>query len=168
MKKIKVKVIGASGYGGIGITERLINHPYVESITLVDLENVGKPISEIYPHLMGFCDIVIISPDDPAAQDPADVVFFATPDGVGMRQAVAELAKGAKVIDYSGDFRFNSAEDYAEYSRRIGKDGVHASPDLLPDTVYGVPELHRNELKNKRYTGIEFGDLQKKQSGEQK
>ena len=45
---------------------------------------------------------------------------MATPDGVGMKLAPAELDKGAKVIDYSGDFRFNSVADYAEYARRIG------------------------------------------------
>ena len=52
------------------------------------------------------------------------MVFFSTPDGVGMVQAPAELAKGARVIDYSGDFRFNNVEDYAEYARRIGIDSV--------------------------------------------
>ena len=62
-----------------------------------------------------------------AAQEPADVVFFSTPDGVGMVQARAELEKGAKVIDYSGDFRFASVEDYAEYARRIGKDVVDST-----------------------------------------
>jgi len=150
MKKIKAKVIGASGYGGVGITELLIHHPFAELTTLVDLENVGKPISEIYPHLMGFCDKIIVSPDDPAALAPADVVFFSTPDGVGMKGARTELERGSKVIDYSGDFRFNSAVDYAEYARRIGRDTNHASPDLLVESVYGVPELHRKDINTSR------------------
>lgn len=147
---IKVKVIGASGYGGIGIIELLLNHPEVELKTLVALESVGQPISTLYPHLAGFCDMEVLAPDDPAALEPTDVVFLSTPDGVGMRNARAELDKGAKVIDYSGDFRFNTAEEYAEYARRIGRDPVHADPELLPLSVYGASELHRSELNTSR------------------
>ncbi len=143
---IKAKVIGASGYGGVGIVELLLQHPEVSLETLVALESVGRPLSELYPHLSGFCDMIVRAPDDPAAQAPADVVFLATPDGVGMAAAGDELRKGARVVDYSGDFRFNSVEDYAEYARRIGRPTTHAAPELLPETVYGVPELHRREI----------------------
>ena len=143
---IKVKVVGASGYGGIGIIELLLKHPEAKLTSLVAMESVGMPISQIWPHLMGFCDMEVTSPDDPRAQEPADVVFMATPDRVGMNNAAAELAKGAKIIDYSGDFRFNTAEDYAEYATRIGKDPIHAAPDLLPLSVYGAPELHRADI----------------------
>lgn len=140
---IKVKVVGCGGYGGVGIVELLLRHPQAEIQTLVAATETGMPMSDLYPHLKGFCDLPIYTPDDPAAQEPADVVFFSTPDGVGMVQAPAELAKGARVIDYSGDFRFNSADDYAEYARRIGRDPVHKAPELLPQTVYGLPELNR-------------------------
>ncbi len=147
---ITAKVIGASGYGGVGIVELLLQHPEVSLETLVALESVGRPLSELYPHLGGFCDLAVLAPDDPAANSPADVVFLATPDGVGMAAAGDELRKGAKVIDYSGDFRFNSVEDYAEYARRIGRPTVHGAPELLPETVYGVPELHRREITPER------------------
>jgi N-acetyl-gamma-glutamyl-phosphate reductase len=60
-----------------------------------------------------------------------------------MVHAAAELAKGARVIDYSGDFRFNNTADYADYATRIGLDPVHKAPDLLPQTVYGLPEINR-------------------------
>lgn len=147
---IKVKVIGASGYGGIGIIELLLRHPEAKIQTLVALESVGQPISELYPHLAGFCDMTVLSPDSPEALAPADVVFMSTPDGVGMKAARAELDKGAKVIDYSGDFRFNSPEEYAEYARRIGKNPIHADPELLPLSVYGAPELHRADINASR------------------
>ncbi|MBN2301325.1 MAG: N-acetyl-gamma-glutamyl-phosphate reductase [Lentisphaerae bacterium] len=146
---IRAKVIGAGGYGGIGISELLHGHPDAEIAALIDVEDTGKPISKLYPHLTGFVDIPIVAPTDSAALESADVVFMATPDGVGMKLASAELAKGAKVIDYSGDFRFNSVESYAEYARRIGRNTVHTSPDLLPNAVYGLPELHRNEITKK-------------------
>ena len=94
-------------------------------------------MSDLYPHLKGFCDLRIWGPEDEAAKEPADVVFFATPDGVGQRGAGRELAAGAKVVDYSGDFRFNDAATYAEYARRIGKDPVHKAPELLPRRCTG-------------------------------
>jgi len=140
---IKVKVVGCGGYGGVGIVELLLRHPETEIQTLVAATETGMPISDLYPHLKGFCDLKIHKPDEPEAQVPADVVFFSTPDGVGMVQAPAELEKGARVIDYSGDFRFNTPGEYAEYAKRIGRDPVHQAPELLPQTVYGLPELNR-------------------------
>ena len=140
---INVKIIGCGGYGGLGLVELLLRHPEAKIQTLVAATETGMPMSDLYPHLKGFCDLPILPPDAPEAQQPADVVFFSTPDGVGQRGAAAELAKGAKVIDFSGDFRFNSADTYAEYARRIGKDPVHKAPELLAETVYGLPELNR-------------------------
>jgi len=143
---IRAKIIGAGGYGGVGITEFLLGHPEVELACLVAKTETGMLMSELYPHLKGYCDLPILPPDDPSAAGPFDVVFFSTPDGVAMRDARAELEKGAKVIDYSGDFRFQTPEQFAEYARRLGKDPEHKSPDLLSQSVYGLPELHRADL----------------------
>jgi len=147
---IKAKVVGAGGYGGVGITELLLSHKGAKIACLVDVTDVGTPISALYPHLRGFCDMPIIDASDARAMEPVDVVFMATPDGVGMKLAPDVLAGGAKVIDYSGDFRFNSSESYAEYARRIGREPKHLSPSLLPEAVYGLPELHRNDINEKR------------------
>jgi N-acetyl-gamma-glutamyl-phosphate reductase len=143
---IKAKVVGAGGYGGVGIVELLLDHPEAKISALVDIENPGVAISDLYPHLRGFCDTRILDPSDSVAQQKADVVFMATPDKVGMKLAPAEIAKGAKVVDYSGDFRFGTAAAYADYATRIGKSTDHASPELLKSAVYGIPELHRREV----------------------
>jgi N-acetyl-gamma-glutamyl-phosphate reductase len=95
----------------------------------------------------------ILDPEDPRCPKDADVVFFATPDGVGQREARAWLERGAKVVDYSGDFRFNDPETYRGYAARIGKPGEHASPDLLPKSVYGLSELHRKEIAKAKLVG---------------
>ena len=151
---ITAKVIGAGGYGGVGIVELLLRHPEVELTTLVAKADVGMPISDLYPHLKGFCDLPILSADDEAAKAPADVVFFATPDRVAMTQARAELDAGAKVIDYSGDFRFDSKKKYADYATRLGKEPTHADADLLKETAYGLPELkHGNVSADSRLIG---------------
>ena len=150
---VKVKVIGATGYGGVGIVELLLQHPEARLTTLVAREDVGQPLSQVYPHLTGFCDMPILAPDDPRAQEPADVVFCATPDGVGMKAAPEELKRGAKLVDYSGDFRFTTAAAYGEYATRIGRDPAHTAANLLGNNAYGLAELHRDEIRKAKIVG---------------
>lgn len=144
-----VKVVGAGGYGGVGMVELLLKHPEFKIDCLVAATETGMKISDLYPHLTGFCDELIRTPDDPKTQETYDAVFFSTPDGVGMQHAVSELEKGARVVDYSGDFRFTTPEKYSAYATFIGRDPVHAAPELLPQTIYGLPELHAVDTEQK-------------------
>ena len=144
---IKVKIIGATGYGGIGLIELLSRHPEAEIQALVATENIGKPISELYPHLAGYCDLPILSSD--SVTDPTDITFFSTPDRVGMQLAPTEWQSESKIIDFSGDFRFNTAQAYADYAGRIGLPTEHVAPQLLSEAIYGLTELHRKELSPK-------------------
>lgn len=153
MDKIKVGIIGAGGYGGCGAVELLCRHPGVEIRALMDKQDVGKPMSEIYPHLAGFCDLPLMDPEDPECPDDLQVVFFSTPDGVGQEEAPRWLERGVKVIDYSGDFRFDSPEAYREYAARISRSGDHASPQYLSRSVYGLAELHRREISESTLVG---------------
>lgn len=153
MDKIKVGIIGAGGYGGCGAVELLQNHPHAEIRALIDKQDAGKPISDLYPHLTGFCDLTITAPDDPECPDDFQVVFFATPDGVGQKEAATWLGRNVKVIDYSGDFRFNDLESYVGYASRIGKSQEHANPALLKQSVYGLAELHRAEISRSSLVG---------------
>ena len=153
MDKIRVGIVGAGGYGGCGAVELLQAHPHAEIRALIDTQDVGRPISDLYPHLTGFCDLPLMAPDDPACPDDFHVLFFATPDGVGQKIAPAWLNKGVKVVDYSGDFRFNDLETYKGYAARIGRSQEHASPELLPQSVYGLAELHRSEISRSNLIG---------------
>lgn len=153
MEKVRVGVIGAGGYGGCGAVEILSRHPFVELKALIDKQDVGKPISELYPHLEGFCNLPILSPDDLIPPADLDVVLFATPDGVGQKEAPSWLDNGVKVIDYSGDFRFSDPELYKGYAERIGRQPGHSSPHLLKEAVYGLAELHRREIARTRLVG---------------
>lgn len=153
MKKINVGIIGSGGYGGCGAVELLQAHPHAQIRALIDKENVGKKISDIYPHLKGFCDLPIQDPSDPNIPGDLDVVFFATPDGVGQKGAREWLNRGTRVVDYSGDFRFNDPETYKGYALRIGKNPEHAAPDLLPRSVYGLAELHREQIAQSQLVG---------------
>ena len=150
---IRARVIGAGGFGGANIIELLIAHPEVQIVSLVDVEGVGMPISRKHTHLKGFCDLEVIAPEAAPWDDSLDVTFAATPDGVGMKVAPACLEAGGRLIDYSGDFRFNSRAAYENYARRIGRDPHHASAQLLEEAVYGLAELHREEIRKARVVG---------------
>lgn len=152
-KKIKVVIVGAGGYGGCGAIELLLGHPHAEICALMDITEVGKPISDPYPHLKGFCDIPITKPEPGHFPEGADVVYFSTPDGVGQKAAGDWLKQGLKVIDYSGDFRFNDIDTYEGYASRMGREASHAAPQLLPESVYGLAELHREDIKQSNLVG---------------
>ncbi len=150
---IRARVIGACGFGGGNIIELLSAHPEVEIASLVDVQGVGEPVSAQHTHLRGFCDIPIEAPDEAKGDDSVDVAFTATPDGVGMKLAPDAIASGAKLVDYSGDFRFQSAEAYADYATRLGMEPKHLAADLLSKTVYGLAELHRDEIAKSSIVG---------------
>jgi len=153
MAKLRAKIVGAGGYGGTGLVELLLRHPEAEIAALVDVENVGRKLGEVAPHLAGFCDLPLVAPDSKEAGAPADVVFFATPDGVAQQNAPVELAAGRKVIDFSGDFRFRRPQCYAEYARRLNRGEQHAAPKLAAEAVYGLTELHRKEIAGAKLVG---------------
>ncbi|MFO7784710.1 MAG: N-acetyl-gamma-glutamyl-phosphate reductase [Desulfatiglandales bacterium] len=152
-RRVRAGIIGAGGYGGCGAVEILSRHPGAEIGALINKQDVGLPISDLYPHLKGFCDQTIIAPDDPERPDDLDVVLFATPDGVGQNDARDWLDGGVKVIDYSGDFRFDSQDAYSGYASRIGRFPEHSAPELLEEAVYGLAELHRREIAGARLVG---------------
>ena len=154
-KRFRAQIVGATGYGGLGMTEQLACHPEIEITALLAKTEVGKPISEFFPHLRGFCDTVVEEATDERVGQDADVVIFATPDRVAMQYAPRLLEAGLSVIDYSGDFRFTNQTTYERYAKRqpsvAGK--PHGCPELLAVSAYGVPELFREELRGARLVG---------------
>jgi len=151
----RAQIVGATGYGGLGMTEQLIRHPRIEITSLLASSDVGKPISDFFPHLRGFCDRVVEDAEEARIGENADIVIFSTPDRIAMQNAPALLDRGIKVIDYSGDFRFRDPVVYARYAERqpsvAGK--PHLCPHLLAETVYGVPELFRADIAGARLVG---------------
>ncbi len=135
------------------MTELLLGHPAAEVSALIDKADVGTPLSCLYPHLTGFADMALVGPDDPSLTWDYDIVFCATPDGVGQSLAPALIEKGAKIIDFSGDFRFDSAAAYARYAERIGRKPAHLSADLLAKSAYGLAELHRAQIASASLVG---------------
>jgi N-acetyl-gamma-glutamyl-phosphate reductase len=155
MKRFKAQIVGATGYGGLGMTEQLVRHPEIEITALLAKTDTGKPISDFFPHLRGFCDRVVEEANDERIGENADVVIFSTPDRISMQYAPALLERGVRVLDYSGDFRFRSPDSYERYAKRqpsvAGK--PHLCPELLERSVYGVPELFRRNVAGAQLVG---------------
>jgi N-acetyl-gamma-glutamyl-phosphate reductase len=153
MSKTKVVIYGAGGYGGVGLVEILLRHPHVEISALVSREGANAPYSDMYPHLKGHMDKVIEHADDFDPKDRGEFVFFSTPDGVGQKLAQTYLDLGYKIVDFSGDFRFNLPEVYKSYSAWQQGEMDHLAPELLNEAVYGCPEWNREQISKARLVG---------------
>jgi N-acetyl-gamma-glutamyl-phosphate reductase len=134
---LRAGVLGASGYGGAGLIERLRRHPEVELAALASRQFLGQRIDAAWPHLAGLVDLHFVDTEDAIAA--SDVLFCATPHAATAPLVAAARAADKQVIDLSADFRLD-ADAYATWY------GVHPHPELIPEAVYGLPEFHRGEL----------------------
>jgi N-acetyl-gamma-glutamyl-phosphate reductase len=138
MNKTKIGIIGASGYSGEELIRLLLRHPHVEISSISSRQHAGKPVGEVFPRFLGLLPMMFVDPKEVTG----DVVFLALPHGVAAEFAVPLLRRGAKVIDLSADFRLKSPATYKEF---YGQE--HPAPDLLRQSVYGLPERYRDRIK---------------------
>lgn len=144
---IKVAVLGATGYAGIELVRLLSNHPEVSIEILGSQSFAGQKISEVYQNFEHILDKECEKLDLDKVKE-CDVAFTALPHGASKEVIPALLAQGVKVIDLSGDYRYDSAKVYEEW---YGE--PHSSPELLAESVYGLCELHRDKVKSARLIG---------------
>ncbi|MCK5727019.1 MAG: N-acetyl-gamma-glutamyl-phosphate reductase [Thiotrichaceae bacterium] len=137
----KVGIVGATGYTGVELLRLLAMHDGVEVTVVTSRANAGERVDAMFPNLRGFVDIEFTAPDEKSLF-VCDLVFFATPNGIAMKYAPALLEQGVKVIDLAADYRI---KDQAVWEQWYGMD--HASPDLLSQAIYGLPEIHREKIK---------------------
>ena len=142
--KIKVGIIGGSGYTGIELLRIIHQHPLAEVTSITSRALQGKKISDVFPNMHGLSELVYSLPDDKALFE-CDIVFFATPHGVAMDNAESFLEKGVKVVDLGADFRINDADLWSDWYKM-----EHSQPSLLEEAVYGQPEIRRDAIKNAR------------------
>jgi N-acetyl-gamma-glutamyl-phosphate reductase len=144
MNTITISIVGASGYSGAELLRLCSSRADVLLKHLVAHQSVGKKVEEVFPQLAGRVDAVF-EPFDALADGESEVVFIALPSGEAMN--VVPLLKNSveRIIDLGGDFRLPSAELYEQFYRHI-----HTSSHLLGEAVYGLPELHRNEIATAR------------------
>ncbi len=145
---INVGILGATGYAGEELVRILSGRDDVKIKMLVSHSYVGQKMSDIYCHLKGVCDLECEELDVDKAARECDVVFTALPHGASKEVIPTLYAKGLRVIDLSGDFRYNDAEVYEKWYGQ-----KHSNPELLEESVYGLCELHREEIKKARLIG---------------
>lgn len=145
---LRVAIFGAAGYGGIELIRLLLGHPQVEITYLGGHSKVGEQLTDLYPHLLGDLSAVIGPSSVPQALENAELLFSALPHALGAELVTEALDNGAKVIDFSADFRLKDAATYARYY------GEHPVPELLAEAVYGLPELHREEIAQARLVAV--------------
>jgi len=141
--KIKVSIIGGSGYTGGELLRLLLSHPYVEILQVSSEQYAGKPVYRVHPNLrkktsLVFCSITEVK--------NCDLIFLALPHGRAMTMIKHFMRLASKIIDLSGDFRLKNPEDY-----KIWYEVNHPHPELLKEFVYGVAEIHREEIKNSNF-----------------
>lgn len=141
---IKAGIVGGTGYTGVELLRLLAQHPDVELAAITSRKEAGMAVADMFPSLRGRVSLAFTTPED-APLKSCDVVFFATPNGVAMKQTRELLDAGVKVIDLAADFRI---QDIAEWSKWYGME--HACPDLVAEAVYGLPEINREKIRGAR------------------
>jgi len=141
---IKAALVGVTGYTGMELVRLLSTHPDICLTIATSRTESGKLLGDIYPFLRTLpgADIVLIEPDFDRIAEQCDVAFLAIPHTAATETAAELLSRGVKVIDLSADFRLRDAKVYEEWYKV-----VHSRPDLLPDAVYGLPELYASDIQ---------------------
>lgn len=147
IKKIKIGIVGGTGYTGVELLRLLAIHPHAELTVITSRGEAGLPVADMFPSLRGHVDLAFT---DPASSNlsTCDVVFFATPHGVAMSQAQTLLDANVKVIDLAADFRLQDVAVFEKWYKM-----PHSCPDILSNAVYGIPELYREKIKSARIIG---------------
>lgn len=140
--RVKVAVLGASGYSGIEAVRLLANHPSLEPSVLSSEHYAGREVAEVYRHLRGLDlpPFEELRPD--LIGDRAEAVLSCLPEKIGTPIVAKLVEHGTRVVDLSADFRLKDSGAY-----RVTYGAAHPAPALLKQAVYGLTEFHRNELR---------------------
>jgi N-acetyl-gamma-glutamyl-phosphate/LysW-gamma-L-alpha-aminoadipyl-6-phosphate reductase len=139
---VKVSIMGGSGYTGGELLRLLLRHPKAEVQEVASDGHADKLLYKVHPNLRKATDQKFV----PRSKlRPCDILFTAVPHGTSMSLMEEYLKVGTRVVDLSADFRLRDAADYPAWYGH-----PHASPGLLKEAVYGLPELHRDRIKGAR------------------
>ena len=140
-----VAVVGAAGYAGIEAVRLVLGHDLLELTIATSGADEGRLVSTVYPSLEGSTEVAFSVPDADAIAAAADVALLAVPHTAALALVPALLEQGVTVIDLSADYRLQDAAVYEEWYGT-----PHTSPELLPEAVFGLPELDRSRLPGAR------------------
>ena len=141
---VTVGVVGGTGYTGVELLRLLLRHSGVTVSLITSRGEVGRRLDNLFPSLLGACDLAFTDPAE-ADYSACDLVFFATPHNVAMRDVPALIEQGIQVVDLSADFRLR---DVGVWERWYGE--THTAPELCAEAVYGLPEVNRDAIRTAR------------------
>lgn len=146
---VKIGIVGGTGYTGVELLRLLAVHPQAEVAMITSRSEAGTSVADMFPSLRdSYKDLFFTEPSSGNLAG-CDLVFFATPHGVAHSLAAELLAAGVRIVDLSADFRLKNAEQWAEWYGQ-----PHGSPELLPEAVYGLPEVSRDQIKQARLIAV--------------
>ncbi len=140
---IRAAIINVTGYVGAELARLLAQHPAVEIVCVTGRSEVGKRLPEVFPHLWSV-DLPIVA----EVEGEVDVIFSGLPHAAAAERLTPFIEQGVPVIDASADFRLYDEEVYEQWY------GEHPAPHLLPESVYGLPELHREAIAESRLIAV--------------
>src|SRR3954452_1489604 len=146
MTNTKVAIVGASGYSGEELVRLLLQHPHAELSAVTSRQYASQTIAQVFPKFSSYTRSKALRFSEPKSEllaKEAQIVFLALPHGVAAEYARPLLDLGCQVIDLSADFRLKSADVYKEF---YGHE--HPAPELLAKSVYGMPEVYRDTIKD--------------------
>src|SRR5579859_3777534 len=138
MNRLRVSIAGGSGYAGGELARLLLFHPMIELAQVASSSHAGHYLYSAHPNLRKHSSLRFCHPDDLTS---CDVLFLCQPHGAAEREIERYRALAPRLVDLSADFRLRSAGLYQQW---YGES--HPMPQLLAESVYGLPELHREEL----------------------
>lgn len=136
----KISIIGASGYTGGELLRWVLMHPHMEVAQLTSERFAGTPVTKLNPNLRGFTQASFVPVKE--LKTDVDCLFLCLPHKVSASYVKQYIETGVKIIDFSADFRIRDPKVYEQYYQ------PHPCPELLEKAVYGLPELHREKIKN--------------------
>ena len=145
MKTKKVAIVGASGYSGEELVKLLLHHPHAELTAVTSRQNAGQTLAQVFPKFANHPRakaLCFTEPNTETLAKQAEIIFLALPHGVAAEFAIPLLKAGCVVIDLSADFRLKSAAVYKDFYAHD-----HPAPELLAKSVYGLPEIYREQIK---------------------
>ena len=145
---IRVSIVGATGLVGECLIRALLGHPQCKISMLVSDHAAGRKIQDLLPPLRSEIDMETVSADPETIAKNSDIVFAAKKGSETFAVVPGLLAGGAKVIDIGGEFRFTDPAVYEKWYKE-----PHGAKQLLPETVYGLPELNKEQIKHARLVG---------------
>ncbi|MBI3419724.1 MAG: N-acetyl-gamma-glutamyl-phosphate reductase [Proteobacteria bacterium] len=141
--KIRIAVLGASGYTGAELLRLLLRHPAAEIVALTAEKNAGQPAGAVLPHL-AFENLPPLVKTGAVDWKDVDLAFGCLPHGTS-QEVIAAIPKSVRVVDLSADFRLAGIHDYATWYGH-----PHRAPELQKDAVYGLTEIYRDRVKGAR------------------